>query len=286
MSRQRAALAVIVLYRMRAEESPAYRSLHRLLQSTPEFRNRVELQIADNSPEWQEAPAGFAGRYERYSENPGLARCYNDAIRRAEREGYGWVLLLDQDTTVTGEYLEEALTALNDFAVQTDIVAFVPRLMEGGSSCSPMQPPRYGPARRLDAGFTGRYDGRLHAFNSGAVVRVSAMVAAGGFPMEFPLDYLDHATFAELQGRGGRVYVLRAVLQHELSSNREERKDLAFRQRQESILEAERRFYARYGSAGDRLRRRIRLLRACVGRVLRGKDGSQTWRMLKWAIRS
>lgn len=80
---------------------------------------------------------------------------------------------------------------------------------------------------------------RLRAFNSGAVVRVSAIREMGGFATEFPLDYLDQATFAELQERGGRVFLLR----------------------------------------------RLRLLRAVLGRLLRAKRGAQTWRMLRSAVR-
>jgi len=108
--------------------------------------------------------------------------------------------------------------------------------------------------------------------------------AQGGFAAEFPLDYLDHVTFAELQARGGRVHVLRSMLEHELSSNTERRSVEAAR-RQSAVLDAERRFYARYGTRCERWLRRVRLLKAAAGRLVRGKEAGQTWRMFKAALR-
>jgi len=116
------------------------------------------------------------------------------------------------------------------------------------------------------------------------LLRVSAVRAIGGFPAEFPLDYLDHATFAELQAQGGRVYVLQSVLEHELSSNTE-RPSAAAARRQHMVLHAEQRFYARYGTPKQRWLRRVRLLKAVAGRLLRRKEAGQTWRMLKSALR-
>jgi hypothetical protein len=138
----------------------------------------------------------------------------------------------------------------------------------------------------IDRTTTGDSSQRLHVFNSGALLRVSSLKAIRGFPEDFPLDYLDHATFAALQDRGGRLHVLNTILEHELSSNTEGNRDPASVQRQIGVLDAEYRFYKQYGSAGDQFRRRLRLIRASLGRVLRRRDNSQTWRMLKSAFRS
>jgi hypothetical protein len=161
-------------------------------------------------------------------------------------------------------------------------VALVPKLVEKGVMCSPAEPPVLGvPLAWEHEGLAGA---RLIAFNSGAVLRVGAVVAMGGFPDGFPLEYLDHATFAALQARGGRVYVMRSTLEHALSSN-SEKTDAASVRRQAVVLESERRFYARYGTLQQRGLRRVRLLKAAAGRIVRGREGGQTWRMIKWALR-
>lgn len=277
--------AVVVLYRMRAEESAAFCSLAELVGADVGVGAVVEWMVCDNSPHEQAAPEGFEGEYLRDGTNAGLARCYNEALRRAEAGGFEWLMLLDQDTTVTAAYLREVLEVAGLGLGDDRVVAMVPRLVEAGVVCSPAYPPRYGPARAIGAGECGAAKERLHAFNSGAVVRVRALREIGGFAEEFPLDYLDHATFTQLQTRGGRLFVLRSELEHELSSNDETRRDDAAERRRAGVLDAEYRFYARYGSVTERLLRRFRLLRAALGRVVRGKDAAQTRRMLRSAIR-
>jgi GT2 family glycosyltransferase len=250
------------------------------MQEFPELAEAMDLLIVDNTPQAQIVPAEYAGRYLHDGLNPGLAERYHYALGLAATEGFDWLMLLDHDTVVTSEYLAEVWARVG--SVGPDVVALVPRLTERGVVCSPAEPPALGPPRAWQA--EGPASARLIAFNSGAVLRVSAMLAIGGFSKEFPLDYLDHATFAALQDKGGLVYVLGAALEHELSSNTE-RKGAAAVQRQEAVLAAERRFYARYGTLGQRWLRRVRLLKAAAGRIVRGREGGQTWRMIKSALR-
>jgi GT2 family glycosyltransferase len=278
-------LAIIVLYRVPAEASQSFCSLRSLMASDPQAAAAVDLMLVDNSPEAQPRPAEYTGPYIVNPANPGLAASYNLALQSAQRQGIPWLMLLDQDTTLTPDYLTEVFAQIDNRTQREEIVALVPRLTDGGVLCSPIHPPAFGPARPIADGAAGVSTDRLHAFNSGAVLRVTAVAAMGGFAEEFPIDYLDHSTFAALQDRGGSLYVLNATLQHELSSSHEGRTDLAFTRRQAGILDAEYRFYDRFGSAGDRWKRRLRLLRACAGRVLRRKDAGQTWRMLKSALR-
>jgi len=67
-------------------------------------------------------------------------------------------------------------------------------------------------------------------------------------------------------GQARNCKFLKAVLAYELSSNHEASHNSATTVRQQSVLEAERRFYKRYGTIEDRLLRRFRLLRALAGR--------------------
>jgi GT2 family glycosyltransferase len=285
MMESKTILAVIVLYRVPADASQAFCSLRSLMSSDPQIAAAIDAMICDNSPEEQPRPEGFSGLYLWDRTNPGLANAYNLTLGVALERGIPWLLLLDQDTSLTPEYLGEIIPASSHCRDQPEIVALAPRLAENGVICSPAYPPRLGPARAVPTCMSGVTSETLHAFNSGAVLRVSALQAMGGFPRDFPLDYLDHATFAQLQRRGGRLYLLDSVLEHQLSSNQEGRTDDAFTRRQAQVLAAERMFYNRFGTAGDRIRRRLRLLRACLGRVVRGKERGQTWRMLKSAIK-
>jgi len=276
---------VVVLYKMTAQESPAFTSLRGLLCVDPQAARAIDLILCDNSPYEQAEPAGFEDLYVRNPDNPGLAKCYNLALRTARQRGIPWLLLLDQDTSVTSAYLNELVAANADLASRPEVVAICPKLAHGDTLCSPIFPPRFGPARAIPSEAGGFWPTPLHPFNSGATVRVAAVERIGGFSPDFPLDYLDHATFSALQNGGGRLWILRATLAHHLSSSDESGHDEAYKRRQGRILDAEYRFYRRFGSLGDRWLRRLRLLRAVAGRALRGKDTDQTWRMLKSALR-
>ena len=45
--------------------------------------------------------------------NGGLAAGYNYALARAEEAGYGWLLLLDQDTTLTHDFFAELIACVS-----------------------------------------------------------------------------------------------------------------------------------------------------------------------------
>lgn len=260
-------------------------SLRKLLSEMPAAAEAMEVMIFDNSPELQDAPADFNGLYISDTANPGLATAYNRALSVAAEAGMPWLLLLDQDTSLTEAYLNEVLQFVSKSQPAPGVVALVPKLADGSLICSPMMPPKFGPAGAISSEWTGIAEQPLHVFNSGALVNVEALKRVGGFPADFPLDYLDHATFSLLQKAGGKLHILRASLAHELSSNHEAAPGSAAAARQQSVLDAERRFYAQYGTVADRLLRRVRLLRGAAGRVVRGKEWSQTWRMLRSALR-
>jgi GT2 family glycosyltransferase len=171
-------------------------------------------------------------------------------------------MLLDQDTTITSDYIAEVLALSESLVEDTSIVALVPKLIEGGKVQSPHRPPKLRYPKPLSTVLYGATSEKLHVYNSGAVLRVEALSAIGGFPENFPLDYLDHATFHNLQSREGRLFLLRAMLEHQLSSNQAEMLFHSFLiPRQQSVLAAERKYYRLYGTLLQRTYHRLRLLR-------------------------
>ena len=278
-------LAIIVLYKVPAEQSQSFASLQAYLKAGSAGARRFELMLCDNSPYAQPRPAGFHGEYVSDTANSGLATAYNCALRAASERGIPWLLLLDQDTTLTAEFLDEALATAEEMAARPEVVALVPKLTDKGVIVSPHYPPLLEAARPIAAEMSGFAPARVYVFNSGAVVRVSAIQAIGGFPVEYPLDFLDHATFAALRRSGGQLFILRSTLKHELSDVNQALPDPALVPRQEGVLDAEYRFYRKYGSPSERLIRRLRLLRSALGRAAKGKDWGQTRRILRAALR-
>lgn len=253
-------LAALVLYGRPAAESPAFTALNEFQQQNG-GQAHIDLLLFDNSNPGYAPPAQLNGTYVPCPSNPGLAGPYNHALAQAEARGIRWLMLLDQDTHVTCEYLQEVLDS-TAAAPAGGGVALVPRLLSGTALLSPharayrpTQPP-------LDPDICGISSRRLHYFNSGAVLSVAALRAIGGFPPAFWLDYLDHAVFFQLQQRGGCVQILHSALQHELASNSYAGPVTPARlQRERNIREAAMRYYRLYEPGHRLLQHRIALLR-------------------------
>jgi Glycosyl transferase family 2 len=275
--------AVIVLYGQSPGESVALSSLLEALAGRPDAAERISLIIYDNSAEPHEPSAGisFAAHYIHDGENAGLARAYNAALARSQAHGSTWLLLLDQDTRLSSEYLTEMLETSNALASQEQVAAIVPKLWAGTRLYSPDAPFLWQIRQQfsdqnhaVDETVTGMVAQPLTAYNSGAALRVSALEQIGGFPEDFWLDYLDHAIFQQLHLRGRRLWVMRTVLQQNLSHL-----DLSAvpMSRHWSVLAAQIRFVLRFGSTSDRLFFRWWLLK--TSRSYLGCGDKRVWRM-------
>lgn len=254
-------LAILVLYRLAPEQSPAFTTLTqavRELSATP-----VACIVYDNSPVAHTIPeTPFPCEYQHDPSNPGLAAAYQSALEQAHRAGIPWLLLLDQDTVLTADYLAQLLRAAGELEQSSAVAAIVPKLIQDGVVLSPHWP--HGAAgRKSFSDRSGLLELNICVYNSGALLRVEAVLASGGFPQDFPLDYLDHAMFASLHARGGRVFLLPVRLLHHLESKAANMTyDLHTSVRLRGMLLAESRFYRQYGSARERIllwRRRLRL---------------------------
>ena len=222
----------------------------------------------DNTPGPRDCPAGFHGIFHHDPSNPGLAAAYNFALQIAMERGAQWLMLLDQDTDVTLDFLQEA-TAV---AATSSAEVLVPRLTLQGRTLSPFQPVLQGPAHPLPDAVEGLQFQPLQAFNSGAVFAVDYLVRTGGFDAEFPLDYLDHASFARLHRYGGRMYLLQARLEHNLSSQAQGKLSDGALLREKCTLAAERRWMRTYGSTAERRAYPLRLMRRAASVLLHKRD--------------
>jgi GT2 family glycosyltransferase len=259
--------AVIVLYQRSAEHSPALQSLLRFLGSRTDSGGPVQVMIYDNSPKYQAKTLSFPPNVTYYGapENGGLAPAYNLALHQALEQHSEWLLLLDQDTELTESYLEELVTLSESLSSQQSVAAVVPKLAWNGRVHSPEDHL----FDQLRSQFEHREHGvsltasgiqphRLVAYNSGALMRVRALDAIGGFPSDFWLDFLDHAVFHMFAARGCYTYIMQSVLAHPLAHTNPNEVPLW---RERNVLSAQTLFVKRFGSFMDKLRYRLFLLR-------------------------
>jgi GT2 family glycosyltransferase len=274
-------LAVAVLYKQSPTESRALSSFIRILKDNPQMAIHFSLVVYDNSPQRHEVLADLPVHYVHDPANGGLAVAYNYALARAEQAGNEWLLLLDQDTTLTREFFSELIACTNTLQTQDNVAAIVPKLMAQGRLKSPAEDfidyirhQFTGSAHTLGQDVAGVQHGRISAYNSGSTMSVSLLRSIGGFPTEFWLDYLDHAVFHALCATGRRVYVLHAVLRHDLGWD--ELNTLPI-WRFRNVLKAQTLFVKRAGNLRDRLLYRLWLLRS-IRRLRADCDDKRIWR--------
>jgi GT2 family glycosyltransferase len=276
--------AVIVLYGQSPGQSEAFCSLLEVSAGRPDAAQRISLIVYDNSlrPHELSVAAPFETHYIHDAENAGLARAYNAALARARTQGSTWLLLLDQDTRLTSQYLDELLDTSETVASLSQISAIVPKLWAGTRLYSPDAPFLFQIRQQftdehfaVDEHVTGVATTPLAAYNSGAALRVSALEEIGGFPEDFWLDYLDHAVFQQLQLDGHRLWVMRTVLQQNLSHMDIDSVPMA---RHWSVLAAQTRFVLRFGNTADRLFFRWWLLKTSRTYLTHCND-KRVWRM-------
>jgi GT2 family glycosyltransferase len=276
-------LAVVVLYNCELSRSHSLSSLLELLKANPELATGFSLVVYDNSPQAQSpvSVADFPTHYVHDPANGGLASAYNFALARAESEEREWLLLLDQDTTLTREFLFELMETSTSLRATPEAAAIVPKLVVEGGIHSPatefiqqmrrqFQPPK----QPIASDAVGIMQQPLCAYNSGSTIRVSALRSIGGFPQEFWLDYLDHAVYHALYVRGFRIYVMRAKLTHEASYSDPD--NVPF-WRLHNVLMAQTLYVKRSGNFFDRLLYRIWLLRY-IKNFRQSSKGRRIWR--------
>lgn len=204
--------AVIVLYKCTIEQSKTFASLF-ACQDIINF----EGIIYDNSPDaeidfcW--IPLGF--NYIHNPENPGLAVAYNFALEQAKSKGHEWLLLLDQDTVLPGEYFESIKNLQNI----KNVVAYIPTVKsetDASLIISPTEVKMGGFIPKLNA-MAGIQENKISGINSGTLVKVDFMASIGNFNPAFPLDMLDHWYFREIYKKNKKIFLLDSAVYQNLS---------------------------------------------------------------------
>jgi GT2 family glycosyltransferase len=231
------ALAVVVLYRRAPDESlDASKTLTGLAQAFAEdasLARQLDVLLWDNSLEGlseqaKERSLPFAFSYQHAIQNQGVSGAYNAAAVLAEQRGCGWLLLLDDDTSVTAEFLRGMLghaaqvmedePTEDELAEDERIAAVVPFLYAGSFCMSPRlwRFARHAPLPRLAHAYTETRS--IFAANSGTLMRVRALEAIGGYNPRFWLDFSDIEVFHRLHGHGFSVRVASDLrLEHEMA---------------------------------------------------------------------
>jgi GT2 family glycosyltransferase len=198
-------------------ESSSFVSLQNALWEHPELKDSVKILLYDNSPARQPAfDRTFDYEYVHNAGNGGLLAAYSEGLAQATQEHIPWILLLDQDSHFSSEFLLELLSLTSRVSSDKSVAAIVPQLRFNGSCISPARV-RYGRGSAPIAGFTGVAPFKVTALNSGSAVRTAFLQHIGGFNPRFWLDFVDIWLFHEINTRGYKVFISQSTLEHRLA---------------------------------------------------------------------
>lgn len=232
---------VVVLYNMTASESSTITSLNNLLTSE-NFSEIRSVLIFDNSDKVSE-PQDLERRFEYHhsEKNVGLAQAYNYALSNLSNESE-WLITLDQDTTLTSEYLNELIA--KSAKLPDSVVAIAPLIHDNDQQISPVSSDTLRPLHTDLPKKNQTYSQDIMVINSATALRVSFLREVGGYNLDFPLDYLDHWLSWRIFAEKRQINILSNELNHQLSVlNYAEHMNYS---RYHAILNAEKCYYSLY----------------------------------------
>jgi GT2 family glycosyltransferase len=212
-------VAVIVLYKRKPERSETINSLAAVFEKNPELLRSIRVLIWDNSPTAIDHPhLPFPCDYKHAGRNVGTSGAYNKAMEFAEAQGAPWLLLLDQDTTVSDEFLPRMLEYSDRLLNSPEVGSVVPFIYSHGQLVSPRLLLSFNRNHQIPLTLHGVCRKKAFAVNSSTLVRVAALKEIGGYSDEFWLDLSDVYAFQAMYTKGRYIYVAAdLVLQHSLS---------------------------------------------------------------------
>ena len=253
-------VAVVVLYKRLPEQSQTIESLGKVFAGNPELLDSIRVILFDNSPKaLDQVNLSFPCNYHHAGRNVGTSGAYNYAMEFAEAGECPWLLLLDQDTTVSAEFLPRMLEYSHLLQGQTEIGSVVPFIYSHGSLVSPRTLGRFNQIGHIPPAFDGIYRQKAFAVNSATLMRVAALREIGGYSDDFWLDLSDVYVFQAMYRKGRYLYIAGDLtLQHSITSMDFDN-DMA-PERYRNFLAAESAYVDLYSSAPERAAHLIRLL--------------------------
>ncbi|OOE14447.1 hypothetical protein [Fictibacillus arsenicus] len=221
----------IVLYNQKIDKSITFISLYKTLKKNTELINHInKILVVDNSDNENISKYNreklenlndevITVLYLGKRKNLGIAKAYNLAVNILEIENFSnnnWILLLDQDSTLTKELFLGFLQNDKEY-MNNNIGIVMPRVICKQKIVSPLLIKTPFDFKEPSKNIKGIQKKRVTGINSCSFINLNAIKKINGFNEDFPIDYLDHITFWEIQNKGYQVYVLETMINHDLS---------------------------------------------------------------------
>jgi GT2 family glycosyltransferase len=141
---------VVVLYKRSPSRSQTINSLTSVFRQNPALLDSLGVFIWDNTPNLSTEPViPFIADYRHGGRNLGTSGAYNQALGFAKSLGAPWLLLFDQDTTVSEELLPRMLDYGKNLQDVAEVGAVTGFVYSHGALVSPKRLARFNQVRPI-----------------------------------------------------------------------------------------------------------------------------------------
>lgn len=238
-------LFIIVIYEKKLNQSKTLVSLSKL------SLDHIKVYLYDNSStnDNEKLLVDFKNLniiYQSNPRNPGICPAYNSGVKLAKELNKDWIMLLDDDTELTIDFLEKVIK-IDLKEISKKVVGFVPTIISHKTN-RVISPKKY----HLGGFLTnineksGELLNHISAINSASLINVNFVEEIGGFNPFYRLDMLDYWFYREVYKKGKRIYLLDTKISHSLSV--EDKKNYISINRYKALLIAEKKFFRDEGT--------------------------------------
>lgn len=211
----------IVVYNELFWESITFNSL---VSSFSKNKNNEEINIYiyDNSvrskninlPEFEN---DINIKYFAFNENRGISKAYNHLVSLALKDGFKWIVFLDQDTMLPLDFYYKYFDSVSEIKQSSHKMA-VPVVKSGQHILSPFIYKNYR-SRFLKESPSLINLNNHSAINTGILIDCNYFNKIGGYNEKLFLDFCDHDFFDKLRGFDNTISVINTELKQDFSTN-------------------------------------------------------------------
>lgn len=214
-------IAVLVLYKSTLSESESFKTL---LTAVNGSSSVLTILVYNNSPEhWEYDDKVYPGLeiiYVGDNSNSGVSKAYNEAYKLAIARDKEYILLLDQDTSLSSAFFEVFFKSEKNVQ-NSESGLFCPQIVNNNELLSPARFFLY-TSKKIKLIEPGLHSLKgLAIINSGLIISVELFRQTGGYNEKIKLDFSDFDFISRSMEFSGNIVVLDTKCQHSLSGETE-----------------------------------------------------------------
>ena len=230
----------IVIYNKKISDVLSKYSAKRLLEKHGEKKTRLivvdnsDKLLYDDNSELTDFVSEHGIAYIKNEKNLGLSKAYNKAVEYALHDSsnpkFDFLMLLDDDTDITYDYIREIYKEYKAPSRVNDGVNVITGLIEsGGAPMSPIRKFTFNYRESNCIRKPGIYDD-IMCISSGMAVRLDAIEKVGGFDETLFLDMIDYTFLYNLSRHDlNRMLVINARIEQSFSGRQKQNRRDAMR---------------------------------------------------------